>query len=206
MTVIRALFNQNNEVYMVDTSGWTIKEKVVAVAANKKLFSCIVGRSGSDGAQASVISKRYWDISKGAGDVLDDGSVDVLVNVSISRTNSFDVDIPGDDTATVEALRENLKRAATALSSSRPGGGELAATPVHSSALGNPDKQRFQELCIKATATVEDLEAKLTPGPKRARESTLAARGIPVTQDNILADRYRGYFLSPTPTSEAQSK
>ena len=100
MTVIRALFNQNNEVYMVDTSGWTIKEKVVAVAANKKLFSCIVGRPGSDGAQACVISKRYWDISKGAGDVLDDGSVDVLVNVSISRTNSFDVDIPGDDTAT----------------------------------------------------------------------------------------------------------
>ena len=110
------------------------------------------------------------------------------------------------ETATAEAFRETLKRASAAISSSWPGGGELTATPVHSSALGNPDKQRFQELCIKATATVEDLEAKLTPGPKRARESTLAARGIPMTQDNILADRYRGCFLSPTPTPEAQSE
>ena len=109
------------------------------------------------------------------------------------------------ETATAEALSETLKRASAAISA-RHGGGELTATPVHSSALGNPDKQRFQELCIKATATVEDLEAKLTPGPKRARESTLAARGIPMTQDNILADRYRGCFPSPTPTSEAQSK
>ena len=74
MSVIRALFNQSNEVYMVDMSSWDNPRALIFF--HNILFFCITE------APACVISPRYIDLSFGGIRGLDDGSVDVLVNVS----------------------------------------------------------------------------------------------------------------------------
>ena len=105
ITVVRAMFNESNEVYMVDTSGWYRPRTTML---NNPLFYCI------EFGVACVISPRYWDITwllnpfRPSIRALDDGSVDVLVNVSIKTVpppsiNDFDpdlhrrLDIPGED-------------------------------------------------------------------------------------------------------------
>ena len=98
ITVIRAIHNQSNEVYMVDTSGWTPGVAELLVVLHNKLFLCI--RNPLDSAPACVISTRYWDItwqldpSKPSVRALDDGTVDVLVNDSRDTMNR---DVPGND-------------------------------------------------------------------------------------------------------------
>ncbi len=80
MTMLKALYNESNEVYMVDTSEWMYP--AVQIILNNSLFFCITGGGYSAPAGACVISPRYRDPNKGAGLELEGGSVDVLVNVS----------------------------------------------------------------------------------------------------------------------------
>ena len=98
MTMIEAANNESNEVYMVDAGGWLFTE--VRILRYNRFFFCITGFPGFSGAPACVISPRYGDYSKGAGMILDEGSVDVLVNVSRATSNSsrnWTLDIPGGD-------------------------------------------------------------------------------------------------------------
>ena len=88
LSIVRAMYNESNEVYMVNAGDWGIR---TVAMLNNRLFLCITD------AAACVISRRYTDVawlgpSIGA---LDDGSVDVLVNVSRSDS-SYELDVPGD--------------------------------------------------------------------------------------------------------------
>ena len=105
ITVVEALFNESNEVYMVDMSGWD--RPLAIINDNNLLFHCI--RYGV----ACVISPRYWDLTwlvnpfRPSVRALDEGSVDVLVNATIKAVPengaTFDsnkhrrLDIPGED-------------------------------------------------------------------------------------------------------------
>ena len=94
MTVIRALFNENNEIYMVDPSNrwlWPLGLRELWITAHNKLFFCIM-----TGADACVISPRYWDPTRAPGKALNNGSVDVLIhhrrggqNTDLSDANQF---------------------------------------------------------------------------------------------------------------------
>ena len=98
LSVIRALYNESNEVYMVDTAGWPPVLGELWVSAHNKLFFCI------EFAPACVISPRYLDLTWLANPLrpsiraLDDGSVDILVNVSVAPPGR-DLDIPGSNTS-----------------------------------------------------------------------------------------------------------
>ena len=98
LSVIRALYNESNEVYMVDTAGWPPVLGELWISAHNKLFFCI------EFAPACVISPRYWDLTWLANPLrpsiraLDDGSVDILVNVSVAPPGR-DLDIPGSNTS-----------------------------------------------------------------------------------------------------------
>ncbi len=85
ITLVLALFNQSNEVYMVDVPSWYREPDILHF---NPLFLCIKY------ASACVISPRYWHSSRGAGKELESGSVDVLVNVSRSSSSR---EIPGPD-------------------------------------------------------------------------------------------------------------
>ena len=93
ITLIRALFNESNEVYMVNTEGWHLSDWEVVLLQNG-LFYCITGES-----PACVISTRYTESSAywwfhPSVRELDPGSVDVLVNIDrASETHA----IPGQD-------------------------------------------------------------------------------------------------------------
>ena len=99
MTVIRALYNESNEVYMVDASPlW-----MPWVFAHNKLFFCITGATGraDSGAPACVISPRYGELAwldprNPEVRPLDSGSVDVLINVRRSTNDEGTLDIPSD--------------------------------------------------------------------------------------------------------------
>ena len=96
MSVIRALYNESNEVYMVDRSGWPPVLAELWITANNKLFFCIVF------GNACVISPRYWDQTwvvdprKQSVRALDEGSVDVLVHSRLGSSRRS-LDIPGGD-------------------------------------------------------------------------------------------------------------
>ena len=109
IALIRALFNESNEVYMVNTAGWDTADWEHVVLYNG-LFYCISGET-----PACVLSTRYtespayWLFNPSVRE-LDLGSVDVLVNHGIRGIDPkpgevFDknihrkLDIPGDDTA-----------------------------------------------------------------------------------------------------------
>ena len=91
-TLIGALFNKSNEVYMVDTSSWY--SAILPLISDNKLFLCI------EVAPACVLSTRYtdvdwrWPFTTPRVKALEDGSVDVLVNAS---RHASDKDIPGND-------------------------------------------------------------------------------------------------------------
>ena len=90
ITLVLALFNHSNEVYMVDVPSWYREPDTLHF---NPLFLCIKY------ADACVISPRYWDTSKGAGTELESGSVDVLVKAILSTapTDSRTLHIPGND-------------------------------------------------------------------------------------------------------------
>ncbi len=90
ITLVLALFNHSNEVYMVDVPSWYREPDILHF---NPLFLCIKY------ADACVISPRYWDTSKGAGTELESGSVDVLVKAILSPapTDSRTLHIPGND-------------------------------------------------------------------------------------------------------------
>ena len=91
LTLVRALFNGSNEVYMVDTSDW--RSRLLPFVAGNRLFACVQGVPIIRNGGACVISTRYTDSRPGIF-ALDEGSVDVLVN---ARRQRFDRDIPGGD-------------------------------------------------------------------------------------------------------------
>ena len=88
LTMIRALYNECNEVYMVDRSGWLPVLNELWIASHNKLFFCIRGN-----ADAGVISTRYGDILRRPDIPLVEGSVDVLIH---SRRQLGNKDIPDD--------------------------------------------------------------------------------------------------------------
>ncbi len=98
MSVITALYNESNEVYMVDTREWPPHYPILVLIHNR-LFHCITGAPGFSGAGACVISPRYTDGSKEPSKALEEGSVDVLVNVRRSPTldGKLTLDMPGND-------------------------------------------------------------------------------------------------------------
>ena len=103
ITVVRALHNGYNEVYMVDMENWG--RPVGIINENNTLFHCIRH------APACVISTHYWDLRRSPGRPLDDGSVDVLVKAS---RQGRDKDIPGNNTiADGEDIRFNTCRIGT---------------------------------------------------------------------------------------------
>ncbi len=98
ISLVRALFNGSNEVYMVDTSDW--HSAIIPILGANIPFLCI------ESAPACVISTRYTDhrpFTTSRVQALDDGSVDVLVNSNREtywEDNNKIVrkkDIPGDD-------------------------------------------------------------------------------------------------------------
>ena len=110
ITVVRALYNESNEVYMVDTSNWN--KPIALINDHNWLFHCIIPSS----TPACVISPRYWDRTSVLNPfrvsvrALDDGSVDVLVSVrireilpqnaggTIDLSKHRKLDIPGNNT------------------------------------------------------------------------------------------------------------
>lgn len=90
ITLVRALYNDSNEVYMVDTSNWDVFNWLDV--RDNPLFLCITG-----GTSACVISERYVDFTwllnpfRRSVRALDPGTVDVLVNTS---RQSFSFGIP----------------------------------------------------------------------------------------------------------------
>ena len=99
ITVVRALHNEVNEVYMVDVSNWGYRTALYT-AAHSPLFACIWFDPPGDpqSAKACVISPRYWDMTRPLASessirALDDGTVDVLVNV---RLDNDSLDVPGN--------------------------------------------------------------------------------------------------------------
>ena len=99
ITVVRALHNEVNEVYMVDVSNWGYRTALYT-AAHNPLFACIWFDPPGDpqSAKACVISPRYWDMTRPLASessirALDDGTVDVLVNV---RLDNDSLDVPGN--------------------------------------------------------------------------------------------------------------
>ena len=93
ITLVRALHNEANEVFMVNTETWTRADWELAILYNG-LFFCMTG-----GTPACVISTRYtesplfWLFGPSVRQ-LDRGSVDVMVNFS---RGDRDRDIPGND-------------------------------------------------------------------------------------------------------------
>ena len=96
-TLVWALHNGSNEVYMVDTSNW--HGAIVPFISDNLLFLCI------EGSSACVISSHYFDVRRSAGRPLDDGSVDVLVNAS--RRDGTDVAGGSDTVVDAEDIRFN---------------------------------------------------------------------------------------------------
>ena len=100
ITLIKALHNGSNEVYMVDMD-WNLSNWKNVLLHNK-LFLCIRD------AEACVISPRYWDVTwmavpfRQSVRILDPGSVDVLLNRTIVTASPKSRDIPGGD-AVVDA-------------------------------------------------------------------------------------------------------
>ena len=98
ITLIKALYNERNEVYMVDRSTWGPGD-YIDITTNNHLFWCIAPPLFPN-PDACVISTRYRELEHGEPvRALDYGSVDVLVNGqpgSAPRTQRLD--IPGEDT------------------------------------------------------------------------------------------------------------
>ena len=74
ITVVTALYNETNEVYMVDVARWGSETDIISISLRNLFILCIV-------RPACVISTRYREVATPAGQALDPGSVDVLVNV-----------------------------------------------------------------------------------------------------------------------------
>ena len=98
ITSIKALYNESNEVYMVDRSTWGPGD-YIDVITNNRLFLCMATPL-FPGPPACVISTRYRALEHGEPvRALDYGSVDVLVNGQPgSKPRTQQVDIPGEDT------------------------------------------------------------------------------------------------------------
>ena len=96
ITLVKALHNESNEVYMVNTASYLMPAIVAYSLEHNLLFLCVLF------GEACVISPRYWDPSKGAGKQLDPGSVDVLINgkrapPNVHMRKMLTLDIPGND-------------------------------------------------------------------------------------------------------------
>ena len=98
ITLIRALYNETNEVYMVDPSKWDEGTSGLILMHNR-LFACI------DFASACVISTGYTKHPlETPPQALDAGSVDVLVHIKRmpgSKVNR-EIHIPGGDNVVSE--------------------------------------------------------------------------------------------------------